>query len=364
MKILHIIDSLHAGGTERQLVELLKALQQDPKVECELAVLDKDIHFKELLETKIKIHFLDKQAIQFSLMKQIFQICKTFKPDILHTWSYKPTRLSIPIVKILNIKLINGSIRYAKSIRRFSNLWWNAKISFLFSDMIIANSKAGLLVHHLKESNKIKYIYNGFDFNRIPLNQPGSKGNKNLKNVSYQVVMVANFIMAKDQNTLIEAGQEILKKRKDIHFLFIGDGPFRNKVEETVKPELKGYFKFLGKRKEVEELLAPVDIGILLSKEGHAEGLSNTIMEYMAMAKPVIATRVGGNPELVKDNETGFLIPHQDRDALVHRIQQLLEDPGLRAEMGTKGHDRIKQSFSMKQMVSNYREIYQNLTTG
>jgi glycosyltransferase involved in cell wall biosynthesis len=173
--------------------------------------------------------------------------------------------------------------------------------------------------------------------------------------------MVANFLDGKDHQSLIQAGLKILEKRKDIVFLFIGDGPTRKNMESMIGEDFKRHFLFPGNRTDVEEIVKIIDIGVLLAKQGHAEGISNSIMEYMALSKPVIATRVGGNKELISDEETGFLIRHHDIDALVEKLNCLLDNPGLRREMGKKGQERIQRLFNIEKMVGNFVDIYKQL---
>lgn len=310
----------------------------------------------------LEIHFLDKcQGDHFPVFLKFLKICKAAKPDIIHTWSSKPTWYAIPVAKLLRIKLLNGSIRYARPVKKFSKLWWCGKLTFPFSDMVVANSKAGLEVHQLKRSSRHQYVYNGFDFNRINKKSSVSlRGDLKLE-ANHVVGMVANFFEGKDHQSLIQAGLKILEKRKDIVFLFIGDGPTRKNMESLIGEEFKRHFVFPGSRMDVEEIVKIIDIGVLLAKQGHAEGISNSIMEYMALSKPVIATRVGGNKELISDEETGFLIRHHDIDALVEKLNCLLDNPGLRREMGKKGRERIQRLFNIEKMVRSFVDIYKQL---
>jgi glycosyltransferase involved in cell wall biosynthesis len=364
MKILHLIGSLGPGGTERQLLALIKGLNHHKNIKCELGLFNRCIHNREVHELGLETHFFDKcKGEHFPVFLKLLKTCKATKPDIIHTWSSKPTWYAIPVAKLLRIKLLNGSIRYAKPVNKFSKLWWCGKITFPFSDLVVANSKAGLEVHNLKRSSRHRYVYNGFDFDRINVN---SKSHNFVREAlelgsGYVVGMVANFLVGKDHQSLIQAGLKILKKRKDIVFLFVGDGPTRENMESLIGEDLKMHFLFLGSRTDVEEIVKIIDIGVLLAKQGHAEGISNSIMEYMALGKPVIATRVGGNKELILEEETGFLIRHHDIDALVDKLNCLLDNPGLREKMGKSGQDRIQRIFNIEKMVRNFVDIYNQL---
>ncbi len=362
MKILHLIDTLGPGGKERQLVELLKGLQKNKSINCELGIFNRPIHYKEIYQLGIKVHFLHKDDNDhFPVFIKLFRICKAVKPDIIHTWGFKQTRYAILIAKLLNIKLLNGFIRYATPIKKFDKIWWCGRLTFPFSDMVVANSKAGLETHNLKESPGNRYVYNGFNFDRINKKSSASVKTDIKLGANYVVGMVANFLTGKDHQTLIQAGLKILEKRKGIVFLFIGDGPTRKNMENIIKQEFKNHFLFLGRRTDVEEIVKIIDVGVLLSRAGHSEGISNAIMEYMALSKPVIATDTGGNRELILDGETGFLIPHQNIDVLIDKLNFLFNNPGFREEMGQRGEERIKKVFSIEKMISNYIKIYKDL---
>jgi glycosyltransferase involved in cell wall biosynthesis len=117
-------------------------------------------------------------------------------------------------------------------------------------------------------------------------------------------------------------------------------------------------FLFLGARADVPEILACCDIAVLPSM---AEGLSNALLEYMAAGLPVVATRVGGNVEVVTDNETGLLVPPEDDKALASAILRLLRDPGLARRLGESGKDQVRENFSYEQLIRQVDQLYGKL---
>ena len=153
------------GGKERQLVELSKSLSEQHQIQ--LVVFSKEVHYKEILSTNIVIHHLkksDRKGITAS--KKIISICKIFKPDIIHAWDHLSAVTAIPASLLNSIKLID-SIRYAAEKKRFKGNWYISDLAFLFSNMVIANSNAGLAAHRKTINKKFRVIYNGFDFSRI-----------------------------------------------------------------------------------------------------------------------------------------------------------------------------------------------------
>ncbi len=138
----------------------------------------------------------------------------------------------------------------------------------------------------------------------------------------------------------------------------MGDGQERPKMEKITDGINRDRILFLGQRVDIEEILLGCDIGVLLNDTNISkEGLSNSIMEYMAAGLPVVATNAGGNPELVIDNETGFLIENKDKEQLTDRLEKLISNNELRKKMGDKGQERIKNTFSLESFVEKHEEI-------
>ena len=350
-----------AGGKERRLVELIKSLKDYPDIHCELATMSKDIHYQYVFKQDIRIHYLlRKWKKDPGIFLKLYKLCKEFKPDIIHSWGSMPSVYAVPVAKLLRIKFIDGSITYAAPIKVFSKLWLSSKLTFPFSDTIIANSKAGLKTHNLKESAKNLYIYNGFDFSRLKdlTDRKLIRKKFNIK-TKYIVGMVANFIPAKDYETYLKAAEKILGKRKDIAFLCIGEGHSLKESKEFINEKFSENIKFLGKQKEIESIVNIFDIGILTcNTSGHAEGISNSIMEYMALGKPVIATDSGGNKEVVIDNKTGFIVQPFNVEEVVCRINELLNNKEERGSMGKTGRKRIEEKFNLDKMLYNFVELY------
>jgi glycosyltransferase involved in cell wall biosynthesis len=118
--------------------------------------------------------------------------------------------------------------------------------------------------------------------------------------------------------------------------------------------------RFLGERKEIEAIVAAMHIGVLCT---YTEGISNSVMEYMAAEKPVIVTDGGGSREIVVDGENGFLVPRSDPETLAARIELLLDDPALAGRMGKAGKEHLRRHFSLDQLVANTVRMYQQLLT-
>ena len=365
MKILFLIEALRKGGKERQLIELIKSISDiNKEIIMEVVLMDRDIEYKDFLNTDIKIHYLvRKHKLDVSIFNKLYKVCKYFKPNIIHSWASLFTLYAIPYAKLNNTKLIDGSIRYGVPIKFLSKTSIISKINFLFVDKIVTNSYAGLKAHQLLENNKQLCIYNGFNFTRLDnlTAQNAIRKQYNI-NTDYIIGMVARFSNSKDYNLYVKVAMKILNKRSDITFLCVGKGENKAKIESMVPENMRGKILFIGNINNVEEVINIFDISILVSNtNGHAEGISNSIMESMALTKPIIATFAGGNKELIIDNETGFLINPFDSINFEEKIIFLLNNEEIRLKMGKLGRERISNKFSSKIMVDKYIDLYKGL---
>jgi glycosyltransferase involved in cell wall biosynthesis len=357
MRILFFIDILMSGGKERRLTELMKALKQTAECDFELAVMSNKIHYREVLDLNIPIHYLIRRSKKdISVTFKLYRLCKNFKPDLIHCWDSMTAVYSFPVCRLLKIKLINGMITNApEKISLTDKKWIRSRLTFPFSDTIIGNSKAGLAAYRAPVKKSF-FIHNGFDFKRIE-NLISSHIIRQELNITSRFIigMVASFSTAKDYKTFFEAAHMVLDKRKDVTFIAIGSDTDSNASQNHISNEYSGFFRLLGKRTGIESYVNTFDIGILST---FGEGISNSILEYMALGKPVVATLGGGTVELVIDNETGFLVRRSDAAELARKIELLLDNAHLRRNMGSAGKERIKNFFNIDNMMKKYIEIY------
>jgi len=150
-----------------------------------------------------------------------------------------------------------------------------------------------------------------------------------------------------------------MKERDDIIFVAIGDGNTKNDIKSLITPELKNNILFLSKHDPIEEIINIFDIGILLTDTNfHREGVSNSIMEYMALKKPVIATTGGGTNEIIKDGNTGLLVPNRASDEIVKKIIYLLNNTSKSKQIANNGQRLLKEKFNYTKMINSYTNLY------
>jgi len=361
VKILFFIDCLRAGGKERRLTQLMKSLKEEPGIHFELVLMNEDIQYKEVLDWNIKIHYLIRKTKKdIAVFKKLYTICKGYKPDILHCWDSMTAVYAVPACKLLHIKLVNGMVVDSPEKKSSNNkVLLRARLTFPFSDMIIGNSKAGLAAYNAPVKKSV-CIYNGFNFDRLKNITDKVIIKEQLKiNANYVIGMVATFSEYKDYKTYYSAATQLLKKRSDICFLAVGNHTDSAASKNLVPQEYAGNFKLLGKRSDVESLVNMMDICVLAT---FTEGISNSILEYMALGKPVVATSGGGTNEIVDDNKTGFLINPSNPAELSAKLEMLLNDEALCIEMGLTGKKRIQENFAMDKMTNDYIVNYKKLT--
>jgi glycosyltransferase involved in cell wall biosynthesis len=362
LKILFVIDTLGSGGKERRLSELIRALQPYQGIEFELVVMSNDIHYSEILNQGLNIHRIIRvTAKDPTVFRRLYILIRDYKPDIVHCWDSMTAVYTAPVCRLLRCRLVNGMvINCPEGQNIFNKHWLRARFTFPISDFIVGNSKAGLIAYRAPK-NKSIVVYNGFDFSRTQNLTPLTSIRKELNITSnYTVGMVANFRNHKDYPTYFNAAQLLLDKGKDITFLAIGTDTDSSYCKNLIKKANLNHFRLIGKKTGVESYINAMDVCVLST---FTEGISNSILEYMALGKPVVATRGGGTVELVKENETGFLVDQHNPLELAVKIEILLENPVLQESMGKAGKEHIKSEFSIEQMVQSYLNLYLMLSS-
>lgn len=361
VKILFVIDTLASGGKERRLTELLKALVHRPEVSAELVILSNDIHYTEVYTFNIRIHQLVRRSRKdLAIFRQLRLILKAFNPDAVHCWESMTAVYLAPLCKIMNYPLINGMITNVPQVQNITNRHWlRARLTFPFSDVIVSNSQAGIEAYRAP-SGKSVVIYNGFNFQRLEgvLNKQEARLMIGVK-TRYVVGMVASFWQQKDYPTYYKAARILLRKRDDITFLAIGPGTDSENSVKEAGSDFGKSFILMGKRSGIESLISAMDVCVLST---FTEGTSNSLLEYMAMGKPVVATRGGGTAELITDGIEGYLVRPEDPAMMADRINMLLDNAELRDSLGAAARARIIEGFSIGRMVTDYIRLYTQVT--
>ena len=321
------------------------------------------------IPTDIPIYYLDNkkkwfEIFPFTQIKQFLQISKIvkiLKPDILHAYFFWPIMYG-RIFKLL------GRVKTLVENREDEGFNWGCLEYFLLRltrnipDRIVCVSESVreiVIRKEIQDPAKISMIHNGVE---IPRNKSIGKNLKLVEElgISYEdpiVGMVANFNRkVKGVSYFIESIPLILDAVPNTHFLLVGKGSERDTLEGTAsKLNIRDNLHFVGYREDLQSFYSIMDISVLTSL---SEGLSITILESMSYGLPVVVTRVGGNPEIVVDGETGFLVPPMEVDIFSDNVVELLRNQEMRKRMGKEGSKRIESYFNLKSASEKYIKIY------
>lgn len=356
IRILHIIDSLRSGGKERQLVNLL--IQIAPLNEVHLFIADADIELNDVYGLKLNLYILPFSRKSLRYFKFLKKYLRDNKIELVHTWDAVSTITCLLPALICRTRIINGSIRGSGKVNTLSKRFFLERIIFLFSDMNIANSRAGLNATGFV-SSRFLCIHNGF-IPQIPQRRKDEiKLELGIDDSNVIVGMVSNFRVGKDYRTFFEGALRLINVCNDICFIAIGGGPLLNNFLHDYG-SISDRLKILGYKNCSADYINTFDIGVLLSYEcvGHGEGISNSIMEYMSFGLPVIASNSGGNGEIVMDGETGLLVSEKSVDEFITAVTTLISDRILMKNMGHAGKRRLTEHFSIQQMVTKTLNVY------
>jgi len=240
---------------------------------------------------------------------------------------------------------------------------WLNRIYYL-PDAIITTGehiRRELLQTHKIPAERIISIPTGADLGRFHPGPPDLELKKRmgLPIDSPVITLVAVLRAQKRHELVIAAAAEVIKVFPQARFLFVGDGPGRNRVEQEIKnARLESQILMTGYREDVPAILSFTDLGIISSV---AEGIPQFLFQIMAMGKPVIATEVGGIPEIVTSGVTGVLIPPEDPAALAKAMVQVLGDPGSARRLGEEGRRLVEKEYTVEKMSEKVYRVYQQV---
>jgi glycosyltransferase involved in cell wall biosynthesis len=228
------------------------------------------------------------------------------------------------------------------------------------SDRVLVNAICirDLVIREGVEPDRVVVVRNGVDVEELDAGAarepehpaPGPGG----------IVCVANMHHpVKGQTDLLLAMREVVRVHPDAHAVFVGDGVRRALLERSARRlGIADRCHFLGHRRDVAAILATAAVAVSAS---HAEGISNSILEAMALRLPIVATAVGGTPEIVRERVNGYLVPPGAPAAMARRLVDLLSDAQLRRRMGERGRRIVEREFSLAQMRASYDALYEDL---
>ncbi len=350
IKIFEMESSKGWGGQEKRTVRLINNINKE-KFELFYAVQPDSKLYEN--RSKIDAKIIPIKMKQSYDIKAIFNLCKIVKKyniDIISTHSGKDAWLGSIVGKITNKKVIRT---------RHLQTPINSTVSYNLSTKIVAVSKQ--VENYLKEKgvkkDKLTTIYTGIDTEKF---KPGNgilKKELNLDKNSIIIGIVAVLRNAKRHKDLIEAITQI--DNSNIHLIIVGSGPQEENIKKIIlEKNISEKITMLGHREDVEKILPDFDIFVLPS---NMEALGTSILEASSCGVPCIGSKVGGIPECIIDNKTGFLFENQNIDDLKAKINILIKDKNKRKEFAKSARELILKNFSVSSMVNNTQQLYESL---
>jgi glycosyltransferase involved in cell wall biosynthesis len=357
-RVLLVNHGLGVAGAERQLA-LLAASLPPPYVATVFTLDEEDGYLAGVLrERGVDVRGFPRRS-RFDVLPapRMWSAARQIGPDLVHSWSWMTTLTMLPYCRATGVPLLEGSIRHGSLPTHRA---WVSRLGVRLADKVVANSGAGLRAFGVPESRG-RVVHNGFDEARLASIPPGLCGPFGEPGRPTTIVMAARMYPEKDWATFMEVARRLSRRQPGSwRFVGIGEGPDLDAVRAAGTDLVSaGTLTFVDFVTEVLPIVAQADVGVLLTDSAvHAEGCSNSIMEYMAAGLPVVCTDSGGNGELVADGATGLIVPAHDADLVVEALAALRSDPVSARAMGQAGRTRVLSEFSVGSMVAGYLSAY------
>jgi glycosyltransferase involved in cell wall biosynthesis len=345
------VDRYAAGGTQRQMIALLERLSRRLFRVYPVCFHSTGVWFDRVARVDEPVAvFPIKGFRRAATARQLIAFarwCRDNQIAVLHTWDLYSNIFGLPGGALASVPVRIGSRRgliEAPSLQRVQ------RFAYVTAHRVVANSQAASARLRLEgvPPHKIEVIHNGIDVAAFAPRQYSRRPRR--------IAVVACLREEKRIDVLIAAAPRILARYADAEFWVVGDGTCREQLIGLARSSgVSQSFHFLGHREDVPAVLAQADLFVLPSR---SEAFPNAVTEAMAAGLPVVATDVGGIPELVADGQTGRLVPPGDAAALSRALLDLLDDPARAAEFGRAARHRIEQSFSFDRMVDRFADLY------
>lgn len=371
--VVHLIHRLDVGGLENGLVNLINAMPPKLYRHAIVCMTDFSDFRHRIKRPDVKVFALHKQpGKDFGVYLRLWKLLRQLRPSIMHTRNL--SALEGAVVAVLagvphrihgehgrDIHDIDGRNKKYLLLRRLCQ-------NFVQRYICVSRDLEQWLLDVVGvPARKVKQVYNGVDSERFHPFDEGVDVAVALPWPSTPERMVIGTVgrmeAVKDQANLARAFVELIRRAPELRaharLVLVGDGSHADEVRSVLAEAGIADLAWLpGNRNDVADLMRAMDVFVLPSR---AEGISNTILEAMSTGLPVVATRVGGNPELVIANETGMLVPASDPVALASALLEYARRPQLWLRHGSKARERIENEFSIEAMVDQYLPIYDAL---
>jgi len=376
IKVLHLRSSATISGPERQILQLAEPLRRRG-FELGLLLLHRrkgapsPLHplIHEARSEGIEAHTLHVD-VRFS-PQAISSIARRLKEGgfpLLHTHEYKSDLFGLLATRLAGVKAVASARGYTDSTPPLRLYKYIDLIVLRFFSLVMAVSedlRRQLISAGLREE-KVITLHDGIDVAAFAsgAKERGKELRRLLVDLEGQplIAIVGRLSPEKGHRYFLESAKIIQALRPEAKFLILGEGPLRAELEGlAARLGVKEAVSFLGYQRDVAGYMAASDLVVLSSLR---EGLPNALLEALALGKAVVASRVGGIPEVIRDGETGFLVPPKEPQRLAERVLWLLEKPEEATKMGERGRVRVVSAFSIEGLAQRLAETYSQVLEG
>jgi polysaccharide pyruvyl transferase CsaB len=369
LKILHLISGGDSGGAKTHLFSLLDKLKNMAFVR--VGCLMEGVFYKEICEKDVEsVLFRQKNRFDLSVVDDIVKMINEEHFDVFHVHGARANfvagfvkkRVDVPIVTTVHSDYLLDFDDFVKKLV-FTNLN-KASLKKMPYFIAVSDNFKDMLIERGFRPNSIYTVYNGMDFDKVPKKVMSREEYARARGFVYDekkvyVGIAARFDVVKGVDVFIKAAGEVLKKRNNIEFLIAGDGAERERlVQSAQNTPCPDKIHFLGYENDMYSFLNFIDINTLTSK---CESFPYSMLEGAAMAKPMVASRVGGIPSLVRDYETGLLFESGDYVSMAEKLIELADDKLLREELGQNIYDKATTLCSNESFAKTHIKIYKSI---
>lgn len=345
IRILFASDGLGNGGKERQLVETIKNLDKT-KFELGVITFNQNQHYESVVENISNyFHLFRKEKNVLEPIVTIFESFEKFKPDIVHSFDLLSSLYTYLPSRFYKSKIVNASIQDSGVDKGWQ---YSVKKYFIsLADLVISNSYKGL--SYYKTSGNV--LYNFIDTDRFHVHNDKDE---------FNAAMVANFSDYKDYDSYFGVVKELLRLNLIDKAYAVGTGKnlskYKNIIEEDVL--LNGKVLFTGNIDNVEMFLNCISVGFLFSTEEFSEGISNSVLEYMAAGVVPIVSDIGASSEIIDDGTDGFLVNKHDTKSIVEIIKMIKVNKQLNQDLKENAYKKVEDKFCLQKNITTLEKLY------
>ncbi len=362
-RVCYVIPSLQVGGTERQLLALMKGLIRDHELTV-VCTRETGALVGDARRIGVYVHELNGGGgWDFTMRRRIRHIFRSHRPDVAHTFMFGFDLAANRAARETGVPVVISSRRQLATWKKPRHVRIQRKANQLV-DCIVANSNAVAEFAATQEGlniDRYRVIPNGIDADAFVSATDLHQVRLRFKIPFHtQVVgMVANFSPVKDHALFLAIAEELMRRRADVHFLLVGGGPLRDEVMNRVRKQgWTDRFTRVAAIEEVPDLYKVMSVSVLCSQ---VEGFPNAVIESMAAGRPVVAAAVGGIPEVIEDGVTGRLVQTRTAAAFADAIEQVLDREKESAAMAARAAVHVRSTLNMDRMVDAYRNLYREM---